>query len=145
MDIFEDIEIKPKLAPIHIRVFAALIDSFILLVLSILIAYFLGEVNLKDKSLILNLSEETSLILFLFSYMYLSVSEEFWGQTIGKRILQIKVVKNDYSKILFGDGLIRHLVDIVDCILLIGLIVAIVSPINQRIGDKLAKTIVVET
>jgi hypothetical protein len=68
------------------------------------------------------------------------------GQTIGKRLMKIKVVKIDGYQATFGDYLIRWLFRIIDINLssgAIGLIALITSSKTQRLGDMTAGTAVI--
>ena len=68
------------------------------------------------------------------------------GQTLGKRILKIKVVKIDGYQASLSDHIIRWLFRIVDLNMMSGvvaLIAIITSPKNQRLGDMTAGTAVI--
>ena len=68
------------------------------------------------------------------------------GQTIGKRILKIKVVKIDGYQASLSDFVIRWFFRIVDLNMMSGvvaLIAIITSPKNQRLGDMTAGTSVI--
>ena len=68
------------------------------------------------------------------------------GQTIGKRIMKIKVIKIDGYQAGFGDYLIRWLLRIVEVtppLSFIGVICMIVNSKNQRLGDMAAGTAVI--
>lgn len=65
------------------------------------------------------------------------------GQTIGKRFLKIKVVQHDFTAATFTNSLLRHLFDIIDIFALIGLFLTLANNKNQRIGDQVARTIVI--
>jgi uncharacterized RDD family membrane protein YckC len=72
------------------------------------------------------------------------LQEGLTGKTIGKRVLGITVKRLDLTDTNVGSPLVRHLLDIVDCFALLGLIVASTNPQRQRVGDLVARTIVVE-
>ena len=68
------------------------------------------------------------------------------GQTLGKRVLKIKVIKIDGYQAGFGDYLVRWLFRIVEVtfpLSFIGLITMLVSKKTQRIGDMAAGTAVI--
>jgi hypothetical protein len=88
------------------------------------------------------------MILFFFPVLIYSVTLEsiFEGQTIGKRLVKIKVVKIDGYQASFGDYLIRWLFRIVENNMLgglIGLVAMIVNSKTQRMGDMAAGTAVI--
>ena len=68
------------------------------------------------------------------------------GQTFGKKLLKIKVVKIDGYQASFGDYLIRWLFRIIDISMtsgIIGLITMVVNNKTQRLGDISAGTAVI--
>jgi len=68
------------------------------------------------------------------------------GQTIGKRVLKIKVIKIDGYQAGFGDYLIRwvfRIVEVTSIMGIIGLITLLVSKKTQRLGDMAAGTAVI--
>ena len=86
---------------------------------------------------------QLSLRVIFYSLIFESILE---GQTIGKRLLQMKVVKIDGYQASFGDYLMRWLFRIIDVNLssgVIGLIAMITSSKTQRLGDMTAGTAVI--
>ena len=90
------------------------------------------------------------MIKFYFIPMYLlyfSILEGTTGKTLGKMILQIKVVKENYTPIGFLNSIVKHLFDIIDFLPtfgILGLVLASSNKTSQRVGDFVAKTIVIE-
>lgn len=77
---------------------------------------------------------------------YYAACEGTWGATLGKRVVGIRVVQRDGSRISWGQAVIRNLlrlVDILPVFYLVGAISVWVTEHNQRIGDKVADTVVV--
>jgi len=69
------------------------------------------------------------------------------GQTIGKAIFGIKVLNDDGFKLDLASSFVRHLFDVIDFLPfggLVGLATAGGSKQAQRIGDRIAGTMVVE-
>ncbi|TPG41648.1 RDD family protein [Flavobacterium pectinovorum] len=90
----------------------------------------------------------TVLFVFYLPIMFYSITLEsvFEGQTIGKRLVKIKVVKIDGYQAGFGDYLIRWFFRIIDFTLLyglVGLIAVVTSKKGQRLGDMAAGTAVI--
>jgi uncharacterized RDD family membrane protein YckC len=87
------------------------------------------------------------LLFYLPVIVYSLVLESlFEGQTIGKRLLKIKVIKIDGYQAGFGDYLIRWLLRLVDMAIffgVIGLITMLVNNKTQRLGDIAAGTAVI--
>ncbi len=67
------------------------------------------------------------------------------GQTVGKMLIGIRVVKVDGSRVDLGASLVRNLLRFVDywCCIPVGIVAIAISATNQRVGDMLAGTIVV--
>ncbi len=86
-------------------------------------------------------------LLYFVIYMgYFALLEGSKGQTIGKMITKIKVVKEDGEPIDMNQALIRNILRIIDGLFayLIGAILIWRSDKKQRLGDNIAKTIVVK-
>ena len=87
-------------------------------------------------------------IIFYLPVMFYSIIQEslMEGQSIGKKIFSIKVVKIDGYQASFTDYLIRwvfRLVDVTGTFCAAGGISILVSKIHQRIGDIAAGTAVI--
>lgn len=87
------------------------------------------------------------IILTIPIHIYTLVSESFMeGQTFGKKLMKIKVVKIDGFQASFGDYLMRwffRLVDVYSNSGVVGLITIIVSKNNQRLGGMASGTAVI--
>jgi uncharacterized RDD family membrane protein YckC len=86
-------------------------------------------------------------IVFGIMFGYFIVFEAMWnGQTPGKRVLGLRVVRDGGYPIDFGASLIRNLIRVGEQLLgyyLLAAISALISPENKRLGDIAAGTIVV--
>ena len=78
---------------------------------------------------------------------YLIVLEAIQGATIGKKVLGLRVVKLDGSPIGWGESIVRNLLRIIDGFAgyLLGAIFIWTSPKKQRLGDRVAKTVVIRS
>lgn len=86
-------------------------------------------------------------ILFLaigLVFAFLIGFEVIWGKTPAKKLFGLKVVKTDGTGVDVFSSLVRNLLRIVDHMLFIGAFVAAASQKKQRIGDKLAGTVVIK-
>lgn len=146
----QNVVINFKAASVGERMLASLLDFFIKFAYVIVVAYVFF--NLLGFSNVLNRVDMWSrmaiIILFFFPVMIYSVTLEsiFEGQTIGKKLIKIKVVKIDGYQAGFGDYLIRWLFRIVENNMLgglIGLIAMLVSNKTQRMGDMAAGTAII--
>jgi len=88
-----------------------------------------------------------TLSYFAVSIGYGVVFEWGWrGQTIGKRLLRLRVVDAEALKLQFNQIVLRNLLRFVDCLpafYLVGGVVCWFSPKSQRLGDIAANTVVV--
>ena len=136
------------------RIVAIIIDLIILSLVVVIIALPLGL--LAGLSAIGNPTQLfAARSAFFVAFMVLNVLvwllyftyfEGTSGQTLGKKIMGIKVVKENGDQPSFMDALIRTILRIIDGIAfyLVGFIVILVSEKKQRLGDMAAGTIVVE-
>ena len=89
----------------------------------------------------------TYVVLETTFMFYTLVQESLWeGQTIGKKLMKMKVIKLDGYQASFGDYLIRWLFRIIEISIgsgIIGLIAIISSKKSQRLGDMAAGTAVI--
>jgi len=86
-------------------------------------------------------------LVFLLMYGYFAIFEIIWnGQTPGKRIAGIRVVKDSGRPLTAAETIGRNLLRIVDQLpgfYAIGVLVALLNAKNKRIGDFIAGSIVV--
>ena len=95
-----------------------------------------------------NWSRIAFIILFFIPIIFYSILLEtiFEGQTFGKRLLKIKVVKIDGYQASFGDYLIRWLFRLIDIFSnsgILALISIVITDKSQRLGDISAGTSVI--
>jgi len=85
-----------------------------------------------------------SLVVVLW-FLYVWLLEGLLGATLGKFILNLRVRRLDGSGIGLSKSLVRNLSRVVDAIgvYLVGFLIANFSNRKQRLGDHLAKTVVV--
>lgn len=86
------------------------------------------------------------LLLFCVYWGYFAAFEIFWhGQTPGKRVAGIRVVKDTGRPITAIEGIGRNLMRAVDGLFLylVGVISVVLSRQNKRLGDYVAGTIVI--
>ena len=87
------------------------------------------------------------LILFLGEWWYFAYCEAFRsGATPGKRYMGIKVVRQDGGPVGMEAAMIRNLIRFVDALPVLygaGLISSLSSPTFQRLGDRVAGTLVI--
>lgn len=86
------------------------------------------------------------LLYFVIYIGYFTILEGSKGQTIGKMVTKIKVVREDGGPIDMNQALTRNILRIIDglFVYLIGAILIWRSDKKQRLGDSIAKTIVIK-
>jgi uncharacterized RDD family membrane protein YckC len=72
------------------------------------------------------------------------ISEFLFGQTVGKIIVKLKVLNQDYKPINLFQAFIRFTFLFIEVAFFIGVIVALLNEKGRRIGDNIAKTLVVK-
>lgn len=87
-------------------------------------------------------------ILFLVISGYFAIFEWIWrGQTPGKRLLKLRVIREDGRPITFWEAMVRNLLRNLDMMpalfYSIGLISVFATSRDQRVGDLVAGTVVV--
>lgn len=88
------------------------------------------------------------LIVFLIVSSYFAFFEWIWnGQTPGKRLLKLRVIREDGRPVTFWEAAVRNLLRSFDMMpapfYSIGLISVFISLSDQRVGDMVAGTVVV--
>jgi len=87
------------------------------------------------------------LFYFLISIGYGIIMEWYWrGQTIGKRLLQLRVMDAQGLRLQFSQIVIRNLLRVVDSLPMfyfVGGVTSLVNRRGQRLGDFAANTIVI--
>ncbi len=133
------------------RVIAAIIDIVVLMGVGMIMAAVFGGIESSDKTngtgVSVNLSGTPFLLFMVVIALYYFLSEASTGQTLGKRIMKVRVVAID-GELTKGRVLVRTLLRLIDglpFLYLIGFILVLVTPQHQRIGDIAARTVVVRT
>jgi len=87
------------------------------------------------------------IVVFVLTWCYPVLFEVLWnGQTIGKRVLGIRVVAADGAPIGWMSAFVRNLlraVDMLPALYAAGLVAALFDPWGRRLGDMVAGTLVV--
>src|SRR5439155_7449084 len=159
----ERVPLEFALASIGNRFLAVALDHFIQYFSIFLIAWFFyslssaGGEGLGETSdrLLEEMPKWTIailiIILFLIFAGYFIVFEWLWnGQTPGKRLLKLRVIRDDGRPITLWEAIARNLLRIVDAapgfllpVYSIGLVVIFLSNRDQRLGDVFAGAVVV--
>jgi len=153
LELPEEIDLQVELANVGSRTLAILVDLslgglvlFIFYALSIV----LGRNRIDDW--LTNFSANAlktvlMLLIFGFQWGYFNFFEWLWnGQTPGKRLLHLRVIKVDGSPVSAVDVMLRNLsrpIDTLGPMGLIGLVMIFASRKAQRLGDLMARTLVI--
>ena len=138
----QNISIEHNLAGVGERILAFLVDLAIIIVYMIIAGVLMAGMSEEGGSEMM-----FYLVLGLPAFLYYLLWETLWnGQTPGKAILNIKVVKMDGTRPQFSDYLIRWLLRVIDISLTSGGIAVVTILFNgkgQRLGDIAAGTTVI--
>lgn len=116
------------------RFLATLIDSILIVIVGYLLNVMLGTVGEG--------------LAGLLALIYIIAMEATQGATVGKMLLGLRVVReDDGSPISWSEAVVRTLLRIVDALFayLVGAILIWTSPRKQRLGDRVAHTVVIRT
>ena len=144
----QNVTIEYQFASLGERILAFFIDLIILLILSIFWNFFVTMLtgDAVDEDHFLSLFVRTFVPLIGY-FLYFLLSEGISGQTIGKKITNIKVIRLDGEEPLLSDYAIRALFHLIDTLFSAGVLaITLVSATDkrQRIGDMAANTTVVK-
>lgn len=159
----ERVPLAFALASIGNRFLAAAIDHFIQYLSIVVVAWvFLTAAGIggDEESGLMNVFQNEApkwtvaimvLVVFLLFTGYFILFEWLWnGQTPGKRLLKLRVIRDDGRPITLWEAIARNLLRIFDAIpglvipiYSVGLIVIFLSNRDQRVGDIFAGTVVI--
>jgi uncharacterized RDD family membrane protein YckC len=142
----QNVTIQYETAGFLWRLVAWLIDTSVLALLFLLILYLVFSIaNISETDMVFYIIYG---IFFLLKYLYSLVIEVVTnGQSIGKKIVGIVVVKLNGNALNTNDYLIRWAYRTVDFGLTaftLGTITILMSEKNQRLGDMIANTTVIK-
>ncbi|ANF50184.1 RDD family protein [Chryseobacterium glaciei] len=145
----QNVNINFNIASVGERMLAFIIDLLIKVAYAVIAFYVFF--NFFDLGYLLNGLDQWSQMAIYIAitfpiYIYPVVLESLMeGQTPGKKLMKIRVVKIDGYQASFGDYLIRWMFRLIDTSFagVVGLISMIVSKNNQRLGDIASGTAVI--
>ena len=145
----QNVTINFTAASIGHRILAFGVDVLIIMAYLTSVFLFLSKSGLEYKIQSMDGWSQIAIrsIIFLPVMFYSLIFETFFeGQSLGKKLVRIKVVKIEGYQASFGDYLIRWLFRLVDIIItsgILGFITIILSKKFQRLGDMAAGTSVI--
>jgi uncharacterized RDD family membrane protein YckC len=159
--------VRANPASVARRAAAFVVDLIILVALASVVTVIAGE---RTTDLVVidgqmyttvskTLSQQQARGVLLTWFAYLIVAEAIFGATIGKRLAGISVVQDSWTRLTLRGAVLRHLTHAVPVVVLAsqglglavgqivvyvaGAVFALTSEDRQRLGDRLAGTIVV--
>lgn len=157
----ERVHLEFALASIGNRFLACMVDHLIQIITVILVSVAVESIIRLSKGVSSStfLSEEVAelpkwviaimiIVVFLLFTSYFAFFEWLWnGQTPGKKLLRLRVIREDGRPITLWESVARNLLRLFDIMPLpfysIGFIAVFLSGRDQRIGDLFAGTVVV--
>jgi uncharacterized RDD family membrane protein YckC len=140
---------------VAIRFVAQLIDVVILGVVFWVLGFTgAGDVTIDASTAQVSISPFFGLLILLdvvIAFLYFTILEGHYGQTVGKMIVKIKVVKQgDKSSVSYLEAAVRTILRIIDLIpffvpYLLAAVLIWSSEKKQRLGDRVAQTVVVQS
>jgi uncharacterized RDD family membrane protein YckC len=129
------------------RVLAIIVDGLVLGVLFWVMSMVFGTSSVEGGAASASLGTLGTLVYAILAFAYFTLLEGYLGQTLGKMLLGIKVVREDNGEVPgLGAAAIRTVLRIIDALpfaYLVGFISILISSKNQRLGDMAANTLVV--
>jgi uncharacterized RDD family membrane protein YckC len=151
----EQVELRFPIAGLGSRFVAILADTALQLAAVILLVFLLylfgSAAKGHETAHLSNAGEKWAVALvvlffFLLFWGYFSLFEGLWhGQTPGKRVMKIRVIKDSGRQITLFEAMARNLLRIVDMQFsyLVGVVSMLCNREQKRLGDLVAGTIVV--
>ena len=128
------------------RVLATIVDGLVLGLLFFVMSMLFGSSSAEGGQVNASMNGLPFLIYLVLVVAYYVLMEGYLGQTVGKMLLGIKVVREDTGEVPgLKAAAIRTALRIVDGIFsyLVAFIAVLASAKNQRLGDMVAHTLVV--
>lgn len=142
----QNIELEYDLGSLGDRIIGRVLDFLVLIAYVVLIIAIIGFSNFG------RFSEKNAwfVIIFIAPVVFYDLLSEMFlnGQSVGKKVMGIKVISLNGDRATFSQYLIRWLFRIVDFSFsgsLVALITVAVSEKKQRLGDIVAGTVLVKT
>jgi uncharacterized RDD family membrane protein YckC len=140
----EHLRFSLDLAGPSVRFIACLIDLGVISVTNSILASVLGILGAFSQNLA---GAVITILYFAVSVGYAMVMEWFYrGQTVGKRLMRLRVLDAQGLRLRPWQVILRNLfrpLDLLPAFYLVGGIACLLSPKGQRLGDRVAGTIVV--
>ncbi len=140
---------SPAALEVHVtgrRVLATIVDGIIFGIIFWVMAMLFGSTSAQGGHISSSLGGVGTLLYLVVILAYYILLEGYLGQTVGKMLLGIKVVREDTGGVPgLGPAALRTVLRIIDGLFsyLVAFIAVLASQKNQRLGDMVAHTLVV--
>jgi uncharacterized RDD family membrane protein YckC len=123
------------------RAVAAVIDAAVLFAVAYVVALFTG--GLTETGF--EVQGGPAFLSFLIWFVYYTATEALLGASLGKLLLGLRVVMVDGTPVGWPAAVVRNVLRVVDGFLfyLVAALFAWGSPRRQRLGDRVAGTVVI--
>ena len=143
----QNVRINYELAATRERVVAFVIDVAALVIGLFIVSFFGGLLFWQgaNEIMIMLYMVGVSLIVTFYSLMFEVFNN---GQTLGKMVMKIQVMRMDGRQLVFTDYLLRWIFRLIDIWFSLGAIAVVLtssSEKGQRLGDLVSNTVVVRT
>jgi uncharacterized RDD family membrane protein YckC len=153
IDTPEQVGVHYSVAGVGSRFVAVLLDQLIIgavyVLLGVLFVVMFAAIGASKKfdSLTMWFVAVLVFVVFVMTWGYFALFEAYWhGQTPGKRVMQLRVIKDSGRQVTLFEALARNLLRFVDYLpsaYLVGVVTMLCNKRNKRLGDFVAGTIVV--
>lgn len=134
-----------EIASIGMRALAAFGDFLVLALFGIGYGLLFGKTTLEGYGF--TVDGTPAVIMYVVFFAYFIVGEALWGGTPAKLLLDMRIIREDDGlPIGWQESVIRNvlrIVDILPMLYLVGFFFAVSSAKTQRLGDRIARTVVV--
>lgn len=137
----QNVSLEFRIASVGDRMLACLLDFLIIGITALVILLVITQAGIDFSPWMLIMLLPVLFYHFLFEIL-------FNGQSLGKMIMGIRVVKTEGSQLTIGSCFIRWIFRLVDVTMMGGAVAVLVIIINgrgQRLGDLAASTTVLKT
>ena len=136
------VQISQSPASLGERIVAQIIDNFLIICYLVGVSLLITELNFFYITKVLFFL----IAVYLPAFFYHFLMELFnHGQSVGKMVMRIRVVKKDGTTPGIGDFFMRWLLQLVDLGFSgVGALVILISKNSQRLGDLAAGTMVIQ-
>jgi uncharacterized RDD family membrane protein YckC len=146
MDVHQPAQ-APRYAGVGMRFLATIIDA---VVIGLVVAPLADVTMVRQPRFFLEIryTGPASISAWVISIGYFTILEGTIGATVGKLLMGLRVRGEDGTDAGFGAAFVRNLLRVIDAVpyalpYLLGAIFVWTSPTRQRLGDRIAKTVVI--